>query len=59
MQQHQNQREFPPFGLARSSGDHQHDFFVMRNVNSYVSNQYDYVLSHHGCLLADSQGVDG
>ena len=37
----------------------EHDFFVMRNVNSYVSNQYDYVFSHRGCLLADSQGVNG
>jgi FkbM family methyltransferase len=37
----------------------EHDFFVIRNVNSYVSNQYDYVFSRRGNLLADSQGVNG
>jgi FkbM family methyltransferase len=44
--------------LTRSflSLTNEHDFFVIRNINSYVSNQYDYVFSRRGCTRANSQG---
>jgi hypothetical protein len=35
------------------------DFFVIRNINSYVSDQYDYVFSRRERLLADSERLNG
>jgi FkbM family methyltransferase len=36
----------------------EHDFFSIRDVNSYVSDQYDYVFSRRGCLVAESERVN-
>ena len=33
----------------------EHDFFSIRNVNSYESDQYDYVFSRRGCLAAEPE----
>jgi FkbM family methyltransferase len=33
----------------------EHDFFSIRNVNSYVSDQYDYVFSRRECLAAQPE----
>jgi FkbM family methyltransferase len=33
----------------------EHDFFSIRNVSSYESDQYDYVFSRRGCLAAEPE----